>query len=170
MVHCLLYTDIAEKTQGPPRLVSTVSHRSGRSSVPAPVLANGAELPRRKGADAPEPNGTSSHVPNVQLLVSRTGLTLLSPQNLNNESRDTFDVDVIAIHGLNGHPRETWTHADRVFWLEDLLPKALPGARIFTYGYDSRLYWSTSMGDLKSYAEGLLHDIDLVRHGSEVST
>ncbi|CAG7853493.1 SubName: Full=Uncharacterized protein {ECO:0000313/EMBL:CCA76038.1}; Flags: Fragment [Serendipita indica DSM 11827] len=46
-------------------------------------------------------------------------------------------VDIIAIHGLNGHREKTWMTDDGVLWLRQFLPSSLPRARILTYGYDA---------------------------------
>ncbi|KAJ4573123.1 hypothetical protein HRR82_006778 [Exophiala dermatitidis] len=49
-------------------------------------------------------------------------------------------VDIVFVHGLNGHPRDTWsTSKPEVFWPADLLPAALRDQRprILTYGYDA---------------------------------
>ncbi|KAF8529705.1 hypothetical protein BU17DRAFT_36641, partial [Hysterangium stoloniferum] len=45
---------------------------------------------------------------------------------------------IVAIHGLDGHREASFTADNGVFWLQDLLPEALPFARILTYGYDAR--------------------------------
>ncbi|KAF8526941.1 hypothetical protein BU17DRAFT_28331, partial [Hysterangium stoloniferum] len=47
---------------------------------------------------------------------------------------------IVAIHGLDGHREESFTADNGVLWLRDLLPKALPSARILTYGYDARTH------------------------------
>lgn len=47
---------------------------------------------------------------------------------------------IIAIHGLNGHPIESWTAGKKssgVLWLRDLLPTLIPSARILSYGYSA---------------------------------
>ncbi|KAF8505291.1 hypothetical protein BU17DRAFT_57968, partial [Hysterangium stoloniferum] len=44
---------------------------------------------------------------------------------------------IIAIHGLDGHPEDSWTAENGILWLKDLLPPRLPHARIVTYGYDA---------------------------------
>ncbi|KAF8500084.1 hypothetical protein BU17DRAFT_59082 [Hysterangium stoloniferum] len=46
-------------------------------------------------------------------------------------------IDIIAIHGLDGHREDSWTAEDGILWLKDLLPQRLPHARIATYGYDA---------------------------------
>ncbi|KAF5868478.1 uncharacterized protein Bfra_012389 [Botrytis fragariae] len=53
-------------------------------------------------------------------------------------------IDIIAIHGQNGHPINSWTNRDNgVLWLRDLLPGILethPGVkiRVLSYGYGRR--------------------------------
>ena len=50
------------------------------------------------------------------------------------------EVDLVLIHGLNGHPRDSWRAAESgVFWPKDLLPLYLEKekVRILTYGYNA---------------------------------
>ncbi|VUC27567.1 unnamed protein product [Clonostachys rosea] len=72
------------------------------------------------------------------------GLTILSSPVANNwefESAQGFDhlrISVIAIPGLGGHTFESFQQRGSTFmWLRDRLPKDIPGARIFTWGYES---------------------------------
>lgn len=47
---------------------------------------------------------------------------------------------IVAVHGLGGDPLKTWTAKHKDYsWLQDpeMLPKALPQARILTWGYDA---------------------------------
>jgi hypothetical protein len=46
-------------------------------------------------------------------------------------------VDIVAIHGLDGHREESWKAENGVLWLKDLLPEKVPRARILSYGYDA---------------------------------
>ncbi|KAI5456651.1 hypothetical protein BGZ63DRAFT_395954 [Mariannaea sp. PMI_226] len=73
-------------------------------------------------------------------------------------------IDVVAIHGLNGHREKTWTAktpAGQVYWLRDLLASDLPKARILSWGYDANVYSSSGLSCVKLYdhALGLVSDL-----------
>ncbi|TGJ82981.1 hypothetical protein E0Z10_g5803 [Xylaria hypoxylon] len=51
-------------------------------------------------------------------------------------------LEIVAIHGLNGYREKTWTAANGVHWLRDLLPKDLHGIRVLTWGYDANTHSS----------------------------
>jgi hypothetical protein len=68
-------------------------------------------------------------------------------------------VDIIAIHGLNGHYEATWT--DRTTganWLKDpaFLSNDIPYARIQSFGYNSLTYFSRSNANIRDFASELL--------------
>ena len=46
-------------------------------------------------------------------------------------------VDVVAVHGLNGHHEKSWTASNGVNWLVDQLPTDLPNMRVYTWGYNA---------------------------------
>lgn len=105
--------------------------------------------------------------------VRGDGLTQLKPSldSQNTDAEKTFDLDIVAIHGLGGDPRGTWMdEKSKVAWLEDLLPNDLPNARIFTYGYNSSVPFSKSVSGIDDWARVLLHALSLERmENDEVS-
>ena len=61
-------------------------------------------------------------------------------------------VDVVFVHGLNGHPHNTWTsEKSKIFWPAQILPPILNDerARILVYGYDA---------DVTSFTDGVSTD------------
>jgi len=79
-----------------------------------------------------------------------------------------YTADVIAIHGLGGTAHKTWTHENGVLWLRDIAPNEFPGARIYSFGYDSGFAFSKGTGTLRDFAKSLLEAIKLERTKSEV--
>lgn len=150
--------------QVPPKPELGNRHQQERESNSVPVPANIPQTSESSSTSAFVPDSQSKH-------LKREGLTQLLGPGKGADFATTYDFDVVAIHGLNGHPLDTWTYKKpegQVFWLQDLLPKALPGARIFTYGYDSRTFFSPSTGNIGSYAKGLLDDLNLERRSPAV--
>ncbi|OKP07146.1 Protein SERAC1 [Penicillium subrubescens] len=80
-------------------------------------------------------------------------------------------VDIVAIHGLNGHYFQTWatpvSDGREVNWLKDLLPKQIPNARIMSFGYNSAVQMSKSAGDISLFADQLLEDLFIRRQRQE---
>lgn len=91
------------------------------------------------------------------------------------ESTKCF-VDVIAVHGLGGHYEKTWTSVPVAptsetpetpcIWLKDLIPSEIPDARILSFGYNSAVALSKSIGDVEMFASQLL-SLTLRERGSE---
>ena len=80
--------------------------------------------------------------------INRYGLTQVYPP----AGGSDLDVDVVFVHGLNGHPLQTWTSEKRkVFWPAQLLPLIIEQqrARILVYGYDA---------DVTSFTDGVSKD------------
>ncbi|OBT62385.1 hypothetical protein VE03_08516 [Pseudogymnoascus sp. 23342-1-I1] len=65
-------------------------------------------------------------------------------------------VDIVLVHGLNGHPQNTWTAKNGVFWPNELLPVTLrqAKARVLVYGYNADVY---TFGSDKGASSDMLH-------------
>jgi hypothetical protein len=53
---------------------------------------------------------------------------------------DSCELSVVAVHGLGGDFYRIWATSDsqrQISWLSELLPEELPGAHIFSFGYES---------------------------------
>ncbi|KAF4966735.1 hypothetical protein FSARC_5600 [Fusarium sarcochroum] len=84
------------------------------------------------------------------------------PQGLNVLSEGTDPiVDIVAVHGLNGHREKAWTAENGVHWLRDLLPDDVPRARILSWGYDANTHAASGTSSLYLYdhARTLVSDL-----------
>ncbi|KAF2029167.1 hypothetical protein EK21DRAFT_68331 [Setomelanomma holmii] len=97
------------------------------------------------------------------------GLFLLNKNEPPYDSEDAIGVDIVAIHGLNGDAYTTWQHENGTLWLRDLLPSNVPGSRVFTYGYPSELFWSSSVATLQDYSRNLLSSLTAILEGKQRS-
>lgn len=62
---------------------------------------------------------------------------------------DALAVDIVAVHGLNGDPTNTWRHSTtQHFWLQDSLPLDVKGARVLNYGYNADVVFGNSTADI----------------------
>ncbi|UZP35142.1 hypothetical protein NXS19_002958 [Fusarium pseudograminearum] len=84
---------------------------------------------------------------------------------LTNPDSSEHCVDIVAVHGLDGHWRRSWTATNNVFWLQDLLPVEIPCARIFSYSHDSRTRGSETPldWDISDHATALLTTLSTER-------
>jgi hypothetical protein len=84
------------------------------------------------------------------------------PQGLDVLSEGTNPVvDIVAIHGLNGHREKTWTAENDTNWLRHLLPDDAPRARILSWGYDANTHAASGTSSLLLYdhARTLVSDL-----------
>ncbi|KAH8674829.1 hypothetical protein BGZ60DRAFT_344969, partial [Tricladium varicosporioides] len=83
-------------------------------------------------------------------------------------------VDIVAIHGLNGHREETWTAGNKVNWLRDanMLPNIIPNARIMSWGYDANTHSTKELSAMYLYdhAQKLVSDLSLHRRSDKTNT
>lgn len=105
---------------------------------------------------------SSSTAPSKFTEDSNIGLKILV-----NQPADRIDcVDIVALHGLNGH--RDLTRTDRLTglnWLsnENCLSKDIPNARILTFGYNSKTYFSRSKSNVQDFASELIAAISTRR-------
>lgn len=83
-----------------------------------------------------------------------------------------FDPSIIAVHGLGGHWRNTWTSiGNKRIWLEDFLPTQLKDAgvkaRVMSYGYDSGTAFTKAVTDIDDTAGMLLNRLEGDRQSSQ---
>ncbi|KAL6829124.1 hypothetical protein J3E69DRAFT_364751 [Trichoderma sp. SZMC 28015] len=135
---------------GDKSLVASGRAPSAKSSLES-IIQNARHSPESPGAISTDSLGTSSNTGQERI----NGLTELISQ-----PPDKSDaIDIIAIHGLDGHQERTWTDTKtRVNWLSDAscLPRDIPNARILTYGYNSTSYFSRADSDVRDFASALL--------------
>ncbi|CAF3468047.1 unnamed protein product [Fusarium graminearum] len=85
------------------------------------------------------------------------------PQGLGVVSEGTNPVvDIVVIHGLDGHREKTWTAKNGVHWLRDLLRVDIPEARILAWGYDANTHAvsGTCCSFLYDHARTLVSDLN----------
>jgi hypothetical protein len=72
---------------------------------------------------------------------------------------------IVLVHGLNGHPERTWTHATNKFFWPDALAQRIPNARIMVFGYDTDISSSFASNyiRIKGIASDLLNELRNVR-------
>jgi hypothetical protein len=76
-------------------------------------------------------------------------------------------IDVVAVHGLQGDSYQTWTHENGTMWLESILPDKIPYARIMTFGYNSRIAFSSSAAQLEDKSIELINRLSMKRSSVE---
>ncbi|RYP12932.1 hypothetical protein DL765_007102 [Monosporascus sp. GIB2] len=72
-------------------------------------------------------------------------------------------LDIIAVHGLNGHYMDSWTTkptwGKKTIWLRDLLPEMFPQARIMTFEYNASAIASASPHGIADNARALVQTL-----------
>jgi hypothetical protein len=132
--------------------------------------------PPQNGASTSDTESSKSRAASNQVKVpdhrGQPGLILLNPDYLKSNgvgSKETYSLDIVAIHGITGDAFKTWTHENGTNWLRDFLPNAFPGARVFSFGYPAEVFWSRSDGDIDSFARSLLEGLKRERRQLKVS-
>lgn len=85
------------------------------------------------------------------------------------ETNDSmFNISIIAVHGLHGDGKKTWTtDHSKVCWLKDLLPLYFKTAAIVSYGYNANVSSlnrsAKSKQDISSHAETMVAHLHAYR-------
>lgn len=115
---------------------------------------------RGRDGSSDRSDGASSTAGVSEVTPEKFGLFLVSgDKQAHPPSSTDCSVDIIAIHGVNGAAYGTWTHSNGTFWLQDLLPDFIPGCRVYTYGYPSKVRSKSSLSLIEEYSRGLLSSI-----------
>lgn len=78
---------------------------------------------------------------------------------------------IVAVHGLDGHYKKSFTTDKGVCWLTSLLPEVVPKIRVFSYGYDERrTHTSSPLGSdhILGHAEAFLEALTKTRELTKV--
>ncbi|KAI2470183.1 hypothetical protein F4781DRAFT_185637 [Annulohypoxylon bovei var. microspora] len=139
----ILFISLAEAVlpSFPPSQVATVTFAS--SSRTLDKLLRGGFIPDKQN---------SSH--KISLGDDFYGLT---PLNDPVEPKDC--ADLIAVTGLGGHAFVSWQNAKGQMWLRDYLPADVPNLRVFTYGFPSTLWKTTSTATLSDHTHHFISQL-----------
>ncbi|KAJ5343286.1 hypothetical protein MYU51_021423 [Penicillium brevicompactum] len=76
------------------------------------------------------------------------------------QGKGPVEVDIVAVHGLNGHRERSWTAANGTNWLRDLLPKDMPSIRVASWGWSLPIAEKSSeRTSQQAISEKLIHDL-----------
>ncbi|KAF2732491.1 hypothetical protein EJ04DRAFT_513855 [Polyplosphaeria fusca] len=94
---------------------------------------------------------TTSNTPGTYIALN--GLTVLTGE-------EEKSVDVVIVHGLNGSPDTTWTHANGFYWPK-VLGQKVSNARVMVYGYNVKIEPTIGTNNIriKSVADDLLNEV-----------
>ncbi|TVY18488.1 hypothetical protein LARI1_G003153 [Lachnellula arida] len=96
------------------------------------------------------------------------GILTFHPRNEKDLTALEINLDIVAIHGLNGDREHTWTEPkSHKLWLRDFLPDDLPRARVMVFGYDATPIFADSTAGIVEHARDLLRCLVERREGRD---
>ncbi|KAF4624556.1 hypothetical protein G7Y89_g13615 [Cudoniella acicularis] len=129
--------------------LSRISHEGYRSPTSQSTIDSGSETARLEEEDRHLKDKVAKNGALIDLYNPHEDLPM----------EETYPVDIIALHGINGGAKKTWTHENGSLWLRDFVPSAFPGARIYTYAYNANVFFSLATGNIDTFAEDLLEEM-----------
>ncbi|KAH0559684.1 hypothetical protein GP486_003804 [Trichoglossum hirsutum] len=87
---------------------------------------------------------------------SEEGLVELSLDLTLHHTKLLTPASIVAVHGLDGDAYHSWRADNGKIWLRDFLPSQVQNARVMSYGYNSVVTFSKSIGDVDDSAIDLL--------------
>lgn len=135
-----------------------MSFKRTLSLLKRPKKSKGDDAPLKVTSDE-NPVSTSSLNSSSQQQQERYGLQVLFDGTgkfpLDTSPPKESAVDIIAVHGLGGHPLTSFTNAlTGCYWLRDLLPADFSHCRVLSFGWDATLF-SNSIATFHDHAETL---------------
>jgi hypothetical protein len=77
---------------------------------------------------------------------------------------------LVAVHGLNGDAKRTWTHREtNAFWLQDFLPQDVQNMRVMSFGYNASAAFGNTTATIADHARDLLGCLVDKREEGDVS-
>jgi hypothetical protein len=142
------------------------------ASQPPQTLRNASQTSTVSSNVVQQPAPIVQPSPSSLDRVDKYGLFLLNPQTSNvdsDQAEETYLIDIVTLHGITGDAYNTWTHENGNFWLRDFVPEDFPGARVFSFGYDAKVFCSRGKGTIESFARSLLEGLTRERMEEKVA-
>ncbi|RYP18336.1 hypothetical protein DL767_009856 [Monosporascus sp. MG133] len=120
---------------------------------------NNLQIKSTRGSQ--QTDGTTDKFRKRKVSLNRQPLQVVYPGL---DDPDKVKIDIVAVHGLGSNVDWTWIWKDgtkHVHWLKDpdMLPAALPNARIMVYSYESRWHTKAPKTRLELCGEELMEDL-----------
>ncbi|XWW98179.1 hypothetical protein V2A60_006176 [Cordyceps javanica] len=135
--------------------VAALNSPDARSDETKPCVPNAAGVNGEPASEVRQDGQARSEFQQQDTDETLYGLTVLVEQ----PSEKVDSIDIVAIHGLDGHREATWTDGGSgVNWLahEACLRNDIPHARVLSFGYNSASYFGRSDANIQDFASGLL--------------